>query len=272
MPSTAARPASSPPRSRAPRRRAARAEQEAAAVATPTREAPSAPTRAEKPADKPGKRGRGGSGEQIDDVALASLLSSRICHDLVGPVGALSNGVEFLGAGVENDTRDHAVRVIRDGARTARARLQFYRSAFGAGGSIGDHAQLDEMRILAADFLEGGRVTLDWATGDATLDRPLARLLLNQILIGVEALPRGGLCQVGVVARGALNMVVMAEGPHTKLTPTAESLLRDGTLPPGERLEPRDAPLLLTHRLAGTLGASLTLAHEDGRVVVAYTI
>lgn len=209
----------------------------------------------------------------LDETTLAALLSSRICHDLISPIGALCNGVEFLEDGVAPDARDHAMSLIKDSARSARAKLQFYRAAFGAGGAMGDYVRLDELRALTTDFLEGGKVTLDWAASDVEVDRPLMRLLLNQISIGVEALPRGGLLQVGVVKRAALNMVVMADGPKIKMEPRAEMMLREGRLPDdGTRMDPKEAPLLLTYRLARSLGADLTLAQEDGRVVIAYTI
>lgn len=214
----------------------------------------------------------GQDGTKADDLQLASLLSSRICHDLISPIAAVSNGVEFLDPSIAPEAREHAVRVINDGARDARGRLQFYRAAFGLSGAMADVSPIEELRELALGFLTGGKVTLDWPESDATLERPAARLLLNQILLVAEALPRGGRAQVGAVRRGALNMVVMADGPKIKFDERAESLLRHGVTPDPRPIDPKEAPLLLTHRLSVAINAELTLAKEEGQIVVAFTV
>lgn len=203
------------------------------------------------------------------ELLLASLLSSRICHDLVGPVGALGNGVEFLAADDQN-ARDHAMRVITESTAQARAKLQFYRAAFGYGGSLGDHVQQDEMKKLALDFLQGGKVQLDWRTTDLPLQRSLTRLVLNLVLIGYESLPRGGLMRVGVVDKTERQALVVAEGAKIIFSDRARALLSDGVLGLEEEpVQPKEAPLLLTHRLAAEAGATLRFAREEGRIVIA---
>lgn len=212
----------------------------------------------------------------IDDVTLVSMLSSRICHDLAGPIGALGNGVEFLGGRVDDATRDHANRVIADSTRQAAARLAFYRAAFGVGGSMGDQVRLSELRDMSAALLDGGRVQLDWEPGDDVLPRHSMRLLLNLVLLGVEALPRGGVLRVGLAApEGSAErmMLVVAEGPMLKLTPRIQSLLLEGGLGGDPKpMEPKESPALLTHRLATALGSRLNCAEEPGHVILAASI
>ena len=216
---------------------------------------------------------------QIDELTLVSMLSSRICHDLVGPIGALGNGVEYLSGRVDDSTRDHAARVIADSVRQAAARLQFYRAAFGVGGSISDSVRLSELRDMTAALMDGGRVQLDWEPGEDEIARGPMRILMNLILIGVEALPRGGVLRAGLVAReGATSpddrmMLVVAEGPMLKLTPRVQSLLMSGELAEGEYgLEPKESPALLTHRLADALGARLNCAEEADHIILAAMI
>lgn len=219
--------------------------------------------------------GAGGASAGAADVErellLASLLSSRICHDLVGPVGALGNGVEFLAA-EDQSARDHAMRVITESTAQARARLQFYRAAFGYGGSLGDSVQQDEIKTLAQDFMSGGKAQLDWRTTDRALPRLLTRLVLNLVLIGYESLPRGGLMRVGIVEKTERQALVAAEGAKIIFNERAQMLLSEGVLPPAaEPIQPKEAPLLLTHRLALEANASVRFALEEGRLVIAAT-
>lgn len=214
---------------------------------------------------------------EIDELALAALLSSRICHDLVGPVGALNNGVEIISDGADAELRNHAMSLIATSARQAAARLQFYRAAFGVGGSLGESAHLSELRDMTDRFLAGGRTTLEWTAEFDELDRRHLRLMMNLILIGVEALPRGGRLSVGLMRPterrdGQMSMIVLSEGRSAKLNERAQSLLRFGRLEDGARLEPKEAPLLLTHRLARSGGADLNLGAETDRVMVAATL
>ncbi|MEL6279862.1 MAG: histidine phosphotransferase family protein [Pseudomonadota bacterium] len=207
---------------------------------------------------------------EIDDLALASLLSSRICHDLIGPVAALNNGVEIIEDGVDDDMRGHAFQLIGESARLASAKLQFYRMAFGAGGALADSMNIDELKDLTTGFLEGGRVTLEWTRGESALDRTLAKLLMNLVLIGIETLPRGGSVRVGAMKKGATNLIVVAEGRNATLSDRSRDLLRSGIVE--DALQPKEAPLLLTHRLAKSLRAELSFGQENERVVVAATV
>ena len=210
---------------------------------------------------------------KVDDVTLASLLGSRICHDLVSPVGALNNGVEIIDGGADPEFRDHAMRVISQGARQAKSRLAFYRVAFGAGSGLADSAHLDEVRELVTSFFDGSRLTVEWEPDEETLDRNMVKLFLNLILIGAEALPRGGLLRIGVMRKAAVNLIVIAEGPSTKFGDRVRTLLRHGGLDEDEApLQPKEAPIVLTNRLAEQLGAELSFGEEDGRVVLAATL
>lgn len=210
---------------------------------------------------------------RLDDLALASLLSSRICHDLIGPVAALNNAVELLDGGGDADFRAQAFKILADGGKSASARLQFYRAAFGAGGSMGETLEVDGLRRLLAMFLEGGKVTLEWeATVDA-LPREHGRLLLNLCLVATECALRGGVLRAGAMEQnGALNLIAMVEGRAARLSERAAIILANGETAVEGPISPKESALVLTHRLARAEGATINFGQETDRVVVAVTV
>jgi histidine phosphotransferase ChpT len=126
------------------------------------------------------------------DLELAALISSKICHDVVGPVGAIYNGLEILDDDADGDSRSYALDVIRSVTEQASARLQFARFAFGAAGSAGAEIELDTARQISIGFIGEGKHKLIWNGQPGTLPKNRVKLLLNLIAAAVTALPRGG--------------------------------------------------------------------------------
>src|SRR5579883_2944352 len=98
----------------------------------------------------------------MNELELSALMVSRVCHDLVGPLGAVVNGLEVLEDERDATMRDDALRLVASSANQALNRIQFMRIAFGAAGSAGAELDLGEIGRLVAGLLEGGRVKLDW--------------------------------------------------------------------------------------------------------------
>lgn len=208
---------------------------------------------------------------------LATLVASRVLHDIASPFGALWNGVEFARGDVDADSRAHAGRIVEESATRLRARLQFLRMAFGSGGDRAAMVGLIEPRDMLRDYIAGGRVTLDWEPEGREIGRPAARLISVLALLGFEAMPRGGVLRVGVVEQPSddgpqLNLVVVADGRAPKIDPMAASLLADGVGVDGEPVTSRHAPALFAHRLAAEIGARLSFGEEDDRVIIAATL
>lgn len=192
------------------------------------------------------------------DMRVAELLASRLCHDLVGPVGAINNGLELL----EEDDQEisgEAMELVADSARRAAAALQFYRYAFGMAGAR-MAGQLDEVRALAARHLANGTVSLEWSLPEPAPEAPadLAKLLLNLVLLGGESLPRGGALSVAVRAGpDGLEASVAASGPGAALREEARpALAAEAAL---EELTPRGVQAYFTRLLARRLGSDLRL-------------
>lgn len=120
---------------------------------------------------------------------LAALLCSRVCHDIISPVGAINNGLELLD---EGGADEDAMRLIRASARNASARLQFARIAFGAAGSAGMQIDTGDAESVATAFLANEKPDLEWRGGRALLPKNKVKLLLNLILVANAAIPRGG--------------------------------------------------------------------------------
>src|SRR5438309_3788158 len=131
-------------------------------------------------------------GLAMNDLDFAALLVSRVCHDLVSPVGAVVNGLEVLEDETDLAMRADALRLVAASAEQAAARLQFARLAFGAAGSAGAELDLAEVGRIVAGLLKGGRVELLWKMQSVTWPKDWAKLLMNAVLIAMDCLPRGG--------------------------------------------------------------------------------
>lgn len=206
----------------------------------------------------------------MTDLTFASLLSSRICHDLISPVGAINNGLEILADESDEDMSRQAMALIQASASSASAKLQFMRRSFGLAGNVAEMVSLEEARTLSEGLVGAGTTRLDWQVGTQSLDKTVAKLLLNMILIGYEALPRGGTLRVGVQKAGATNLMISAEGPKARLPEKSVTILREGG--PLDAVEPREANMFFAHELAKSLGASLHVSVKDEVIEIATTI
>lgn len=198
-------------------------------------------------------------------VELASLLASRICHDMVGPVGAIGNGLEVL-AEDDPDMHEQAMDLLNHSSRQALARLKFFRLAFGVSGG-GETILFAPAREATDDFFEGGRITLVWSASDLDDGEPMnkrrLRALLNMIIVVAEALPRGGRVTATVASTGG-RLAVRGEGERARFhAGIAEAL--DGVLD-DEAVEPRHAPALMLAGLATAMGGRLERAIDENRI------
>jgi histidine phosphotransferase ChpT len=208
-----------------------------------------------------------------DDLDLSAVLASRICHDLVGPVGAIGNGLELLAEEDDPEMRQQALDLLAHSAGQATRRLTFYRLAFGASGGADVAVPLAEARSAAEQWLAGSRVRLDWpdASADPAVDltKPQLRLLLNLLIVGSEALPRGGTLQVAVADGATVRLTVRAEGPGARVAPGLDSALEGATT--AAELSPKMLPAHLAARLTAAHGGRLTYAGGAGELVLEAT-
>lgn len=127
---------------------------------------------------------------------LASLLCSRVCHDIISPVGAINNGLELLD---EGGTDADAMDLIRTSALNASVRLKFARLAFGASGSVGASIDTGEAEKAIMDFVSADKkTTVTWTGPRAIIPKNKVKLLLNLFLVAYGAIPRGGSIDVTI--------------------------------------------------------------------------
>ena len=199
---------------------------------------------------------------------LASLLCSRLCHDMLSPVGALSNGLELLRDEKDPEMRKRCMELLEQSARASADKLKFFRLAFGAAGGFGQMVPVREARELIEALIgDSGRVTLDWKVPSEELPKAAVKTLLNLAAIGLEALVRGGTLEVGAELRdGSSEIVIRAAGPRIAFDPTIGQAL-DGSLPPGE-LSSRTAPAAMIHQLAASVDGGVQWHHGEDALVM----
>lgn len=203
-------------------------------------------------------------GLAMNDLDFAALLVSRVCHDLVSPVGAVVNGLEVLEDETDAAMRADALRLVAASAEQAAARLQFARIAFGAAGSAGAELDLAEVGRIMEGLLKGGKIGLAWQAEAVNWPKDWAKLLMNAVVCAADCLPRGG--RVTVTASGGVQaprFAVVASGQVTRLTPEAERALLGE---PSGALDGRSIQPYLTHQLARSLNAGFTAAAGEGEV------
>jgi histidine phosphotransferase ChpT len=162
----------------------------------------------------------------LDCLDLAALLSSRVCHDVISPVGAIVNGLEVLEEEKDQEMRGHALALIKSSAQEASSRLQFCRLAFGAAGSKGSSIDTGDAENVARQLLADERTRLDWNVPRVLLPKNKVKLLLNLCLIADASIPRGG--DISISAKGEdddMSFHVQAKGVNARVTPGVASLL-----------------------------------------------
>ena len=162
---------------------------------------------------------------ELDALDLAALLSSRVCHDVINPVGAILNGLEVMEDDKSPETQEFAISLIRNSARLASGKLQFCRIAFGAAGSAGASIDTGDAEKVSRGFIDEEKVKLAWNAPRILLAKNKVKLLLNLVAIGAASLLRGGTMTVTLADDGTrTDMSVMAQGPMVRLQPHTEDL------------------------------------------------
>jgi len=162
----------------------------------------------------------------LEALDLAALLCSRVCHDLISPSGAIVNGLEVLEESQDEETRSFALDLIKKSAKTASARLQFCRIAFGAAGSASAQVDLGDAENVARAFIEDDKIKLSWNLSSALLPKNRVKLLLNMLLVAAQSIPRGGIVAVdGDGPPEAMTFRISARGLNARIPQAVPALL-----------------------------------------------
>jgi histidine phosphotransferase ChpT len=203
----------------------------------------------------------------LDALDLAALLCSRVCHDLISPAGAIVNGLEVLEEkDSDEETKTFALDLIKRSARTASARLQFCRLAFGAAGSSGAQIDLGDAQTMARGHIEDGKCTITWNLPRLLLPKNRVKLLLNMLVVSQHTIPRGGTLTIDPLGEGeTMSFRITATGHNARLPQNIAELLS------GERGPAADAHAIqpyYTRLLAQACGLTVTLKLEGEAIIV----
>jgi histidine phosphotransferase ChpT len=200
------------------------------------------------------------------DLELAALISSKICHDVIGPVGAIYNGLEILNEDDDAEAKTYALSVIRNVTEQASARLQFARFAFGAAGSAGSLIDLGTAEQISRGFLGQGKHKLSWQGPAGHMAKDKVKLLLNLIAVAVTALPRGG--DIEVLMSGTTedpSFVIRCRGTGARAPQHLGEFISGDGAPP---LDAMTIQAYYTWRLAANAGMGLSIVKDGADVLL----
>lgn len=193
-----------------------------------------------------------------DPAELAALIGSRICHDLISPIGAIGNGVELLEMA---GTAGPEVSLIADSVAAANARIRFFRIAFGTASADQTLARTEICSVLD-DLSRGERLTIDWQVAG---DQPRGPVKLAFLLLQCceTALPFGG-CLTVSDAEGVWQ--IRAEAEKMKIDEALWSRLEGGRAP----LTPAQVQFALAPAEAARIGRPLRVVRGEGWITLRF--
>lgn len=204
----------------------------------------------------------------ISATDLAAMLCSRLCHDLLSPVGALNNGLELLADETDPEMRARCLQLLEQSARASAHKLKFFRLAYGAAGGFAEQVPTAEPEQLLRDLVGANeRLTLDWQVPMPTMGKPMVKILLNLAALGADSLVRGGTLAIGAErTNGTTEIAVRAEGPRIAFDEALTQAL-EGRLSARD-LSSRNAPAHMIAMLAAEQGGKLLFARLEGALVL----
>ena len=200
----------------------------------------------------------------IGALDLAALLCSRVCHDLISPVGAIVNGLEVMDEDKDEETKVFALDLIKKSANQASAKLQFCRLAFGAAGSAGAQIDLGDAEKVARGLFSDDKTTIVWNLPRELLPKNRVKLLLNMLLVAVGTIPRGGTITIDPTD-GGKGFRLTASGLNARLAEATAGLLVGS---PGHPVDAHAIQPLYTGILARDCGLTVSAVAERETVVV----
>ncbi len=198
------------------------------------------------------------------DLRVAELLASRLCHDLVSPVGAVNNGLELMAEDLDPEMLQDALSLADNSAKQASATVQFFRLAYGQAGRQVDMGPA-ELKRLAEGYLKSHKAELDWDADALLQNGPEGggKLLLNLIALALESLQRGGTVQVRAVPDGH-GVSVTAAGTNAQLREETRAAMADGV--DVGTFSPRAVQGYFSRLVARRMGGELAVLEDSGVV------
>lgn len=203
-----------------------------------------------------------GPSQPLDPITLSALLASRLCHDLVNPVGVIGSGLEVLDEpGMDQEMRDAAMQLLRTGGKKSVALLKYARLAYGAAGGYGAEIPMEEAELALKEIYALTKAELDWRVPGGTASKEKVKTLLILTHAAADCVPRGG--DVTVSEEGG-DYVIEAVGPRTILQQDLIRALAGET----EDLKPNFAPAYVAGLMARAAGGSISAVLDGEKVIM----
>ena len=203
-----------------------------------------------------------GGAEPLDPVSLSALLASRLCHDLINPVGAIGSGLEVLEEpGMDKPMQDAAIDLIRSGGQKSIALLKFARLAYGAAGGFGAEIPMEDAAAVLREVYDWAKAELDWRLPSGMAPKEKVKTLLILGHAAADCVPRGG--SVVISAEGP-HYTVEASGPRTILQEDLVRALEGDTF----ELKPKFAPAYVAGLLAREAGGVISVVLDNDKVIM----
>ena len=202
---------------------------------------------------------------------LASLISSRICHDLISPIGALNTAIEVLDDTESKEMHEDALKLIKLAASEASAKLSYLRIALGTNSTSKGFMNLDELKLITENMFNTEKFSFNWDMGEIKLEKSIARILLNILMLAIQSIPRGGKVTIKIEEKyDKLKLVTSANGIKSRLDKQTEDAFK-GILP-SEEIDGRVIQSFFTGILIDNLNGRIEAFKTDGNVIFNVTI
>jgi len=202
---------------------------------------------------------------------LASLISSRICHDLISPIGALNTAIEVLDDTESKEMHEDALKLIKLAASEASAKLSYLRIALGTNSTSKGVMNLDKLKLITENMFNTEKFSFNWYVSEIKLEKSIARILLNILMLAIQSIPRGGKVTIKIEEKSdKLKLVTSANGIKSRLDKQTEDAFK-GILP-SEEIDGRVIQSFFTGILIDDLNGRIEAFKTDGNVIFNVTI
>jgi len=202
---------------------------------------------------------------------LASLISSRICHDLISPIGALNTAIEVLDDTESKEMHEDALKLIKLAASEASAKLSYLRIALGTNSTSKGVMNLDKLKLITENMFNTEKFSFNWDVSEIKLEKSIARILLNILMLAIQSIPRGGEVTIKIEEKSdKLKLVTSANGIKSRLDKQTEDAFK-GILP-SEEIDGRVIQSFFTGILIDDLNGRIEAFKTDGNVIFNVTI
>ena len=202
---------------------------------------------------------------KLTPTSLAALLCAKICHDLISPVGALGNAVEILDDEDNQDMYEDAINLVRTSSRQASSKLKFLRIALGTAGSAPGVIPTSEVMKLTNDMFLDSKPELVWKVDSDGIDKNRARIVMNLVMLGVQAAPRGGTVTITRQGNGdSAEFTIVSDGPNVRLDAAVAKAIA-GKMPE-DGIDGRSIQSLYANLLARDIGGSVGASDDESLI------